>query len=221
MKKILILVLILFVTTSCTKEEPQIKKEKVTKKEEVVEKDTYKDNNTTPISLYKLEGNTLVRQTTITKHLSSMEDIDIFQVYPSTEDNIKVTNYATDFYNEYSKYNENNNLKIGFQIDYTANNEEISYLILNPTNAMEKWEYIMGYLYDDYLNKDKSFYSHIEEGEYTDNNLISSIKLQGGYQVDKITSNIDLTVFTYDSEDDFDNNKYRGNSKYTLTIIPE
>ena len=221
MKKIIVLFLILFSTTACTKEKV-IKKEKVEPKQKIVEKDTYKDNNTTPISLYKLEGNNLIKQTSITKHLSSMEDIDIFQVYPSNEDNIKVTSYSTDFYNEYTKYNINNNLKIGFQLEYTINNtEELSYLILNPTNAMEKWEYIMGYLYDDYLNKDKSFYSHIEEGEYTDNNLISSIKLQGGYQVDQITSNINLTVFTYDSEDDLLNNKYRGNSKYTLTIIPE
>ena len=42
------------------------------------------------------------------------------------------------------------------------------------------------------------------------------------YQVGEVDSKILLTVFTYDTEDDFDENKeYRGNSKYTMTICLE
>ena len=41
--------------------------------------------------------------------------------------------------------------------------------------------------------------------------------MQASYACADIT-NIKLTVFTYDSEDDFENNEYRGNSKHTLNI---
>ena len=84
---------------------------------------------------------------------------------------------------------------------------------------MDKWEHLMTYLYDDYANRNKSFYSHIENNEYNENTLFTAIKLQSSYSCSEITSNIYLTVFTYDTEDDFENNEYRGNSKYTITII--
>ena len=50
------------------------------------------------------------------------------------------------------------------------------------------------------------------------NTLFTSIKLQSGSKCTEILPKLDLTVFTYDSEDDFENNEYRGNSKYTMTI---
>ena len=222
MKKILILLLIPLLLTGCIKQKNITKENQPlpdNKKEEVIE--TYKDDNNTPISIYELNGNTLTKQTKIIKNLTSMEDIGIFQIYPSTENEIKVSNFGNDFYNEFQKYNSNNNLKIGFSLEFNTSEETISYLVLNPTNAMEKWEYIMGYLYDDYLNRDKSFYSHIEEAEYNENNLFTSIKLQSGYQVDKITSPIKLKVFTYDSDDDIKDNKYIGNSSYEITICKD
>ena len=79
----------------------------------------------------------------------------------------------------------------------------------------------MTYLYDDYNNFGKSFYSHIEKEQFNENTLMTSIKIQSSYSVDQINSKISLTVFTYDSEDDFENNEYRGNSSYTMDICIE
>ena len=59
-------------------------------------------------------------------------------------------------------------------------------------------------------------YSHLEE--VNDNTLMTSIKI---YAVDGIDNvqNIILTAFTYDDEDDFDDNgNYRGSSSYTINI---
>ena len=53
---------------------------------------------------------------------------------------------------------------------------------------------------------------------------ISSLKIEESWQrfkraISYVTSDVELTVFTYDSDDDFDENKnYRGNSKYTVRI---
>ena len=51
-----------------------------------------------------------------------------------------------------------------------------------------------------------------------ENTIISSIKLFTAHKGTSITSPITLTAFTYDSEDDFKDNKYRGTSSYTITI---
>ena len=75
----------------------------------------------------------------------------------------------------------------------------------------------MNYLYDDYINKDKSFYSHLEDKDYNENSLLTSIKLQASYNCSEIKK-IELIAFTYDSEDDLINDTYRGNSKYMITI---
>ena len=49
--------------------------------------------------------------------------------------------------------------------------------------------------------------------------IISSIKIFSAETGTKITSPITLTVFTYDNLDDItEDNHYRGNSSYTITI---
>lgn len=77
-------------------------------------------------------------------------------------------------------------------------------------------KYFYVYFYDDIHQKDGTMYSHLEE--VNDNTLMTSIKI---YAVDGIDNvqNIILTAFTYDDEDDFDDNgNYRGSSSYTIEI---
>ena len=133
MKKIIISILIILLICGCTKEtKKEVVKEKK-KEEPIVIEETYKDLNNTPIGIYKLNGNTLNKLTTIDKHLNVEEDIGIFQIYPSNEDVINLdTNYGESFYNEYIKYP---NIKIGFNIKYTTNNEEVSYNIFSHDNS--------------------------------------------------------------------------------------
>ncbi len=215
MKKLIIPLLIILLVCGCSnnmKEEP---KKEIKKEEPVIVEETYKDLNNTPIGIYSLNGNTLTKLTSIDKQLKVEEDIGVFQIYPSNEDIINLsTNYGQSFYNEYIKYP---NIKIGFNIKYTTANGEVSYNILSPDNTFDHWEYLMNYLYDDYANRYSSFYSHIESNQVTESTLYTSIKLQASYSCGEIT-NIKLTVFTYDTDDDFDNGEYIGNSKYTLNI---
>ena len=217
-KKIIVFLILIILCSGCIKKEETKKKEK--KKVDVEYKENYKDLNTTPIGFYSSNDSGLIKITKINKTLIPMEDIGIFQIYPSDADSINISGgFGNSFYNEWMKYNTNNNLKIGFNIKFSTDTEDISYNIFNPTNCMEKWQYLLNYLYDDYANRGKNFYSHIEENEYNENTLFTSIKLQssgecGNIKKDKIL----LTVFTYDSEDDFKDNEYRGNSSSTLTI---
>ena len=215
-KKIIIILIIVIICSGCIKKEEK-KKEKKKVDVELVEK--YEDLNNTPISFYKINGNHLDKLTKINTRLVTLEDIGIFQVYPSNEERVNFNKgFAYDFYDEWIKYNTNNNLKIGFNIKFSTNEEDISYNIFNPSNCMEKWEYLLNYLYDDYVNRGKGFYSHIEENEYNENTLLTSIKLQSNDRALGINNKILLTVFTYDSEDDFLDGEYRGNSSSTLTI---
>lgn len=219
MKKIIIaIIIVLIITTGCTKQKKEEKKTKEKTIEKVEEIPKYEDLNNTPIAFYSIKGNNLQKLYSINKELAIEEDIGLFQIFPSQEEQIPITNFAEDYYNQWQVYNQNN-LKVGFNIKFKVNNQDISYNILSPSNTMDKWEHLMTYLYDDYANRNKSFYSHIENTEYNDNTLFTAIKLQSSYSCSEISSNIYLTVFTYDTEDDFENNEYRGNSKYTITII--
>ena len=214
-KRLLIILILLLIITGCKSKEKNIPVKKEKEKTEIKEEiPKYKDENNTPISFYEINNNTLTKIHSINKKLILEEDMGVFSIYPSNEETITLNDtYANSFYNEWTKYNQNN-LKIGFNIKFN----DISFNILNPNNCMDKWEYLYTYLYDDYANRGKNFYSHIENNEYNENTLFTSIKLQSGSKCTEILPKLDLTVFTYDSEDDFENNEYRGNSKYTMTI---
>lgn len=216
MKKIIIIFIILILCSGCVKKEEK-KKEK--KKVDVEYVEHYKDLNNTPIAFYSHNGNRLDKLTKINKTLIPMEDIDVFQVYPANTDRVDLSKgFGESFYDEWMKYNTNNNLKIGFNIKFSTDEEDISYNIFNPINCREKWEYLLNYLYDDYANRGKGFYSHIEDNEFNENTLMTSIKIQSSGDCSKIKDKIVLTVFTYDTDDDFKDGEYRGNSSSTLTI---
>ena len=227
MKKTLyILLIILTICTGCVKEnkneqEPKIQKEIIKEENVKTEKDSYKDLNNTPIGIYKLSGNKLIKIHTINTKLEVEGLIDTFQIFPSNKEEITLNNtFATSFYNEWTNFkNINNNLKIGFNIKFKLKNgENISYNIYSPDNTFDKWEYLMNYLYDDYANQGKSFYSHIESNQMNDNTLFTAFKMQMSYSCFDIDSKIQFSVFTYDDNDDFKNNEYRGNSIYTINI---
>ncbi len=221
--KIVILLLILLSICGCSKNEVDTnknKKEDKVKEEIKEEVNKYTDNNNTPIGIYQLQGNTLTKLHNYNTKLVVEKDINTFQIYPSNEEVITLNNsFGQSFYNEWSKYS---NIKMGFNIKFSLNTgENISYNILNPSQTFDKWEYLMNYLYDDYANLGKSFYSHIEPDQFNENTLFTAFKMQASYSSGAINSKIQLTVFTYDSEDDFENGEYRGNSSYTLNICVE
>lgn len=215
MKRIICCLLCLILLTGC--ESTKSISKKVVKEEKIEVKETYKDDNNMPISFY--ENNKKIT----TKEVAFKVGYDFggnFQIFPSNEDS--VDGNWNSFYNEWIKYDSEHKIKIGYNISYSlSDGRKISHTILDPSNTMEYEGYLAIFLYDDYNNRNKSWYSHLEEKDYNDNTFITSIKLYGNGVVGDINSNIVITAFTYDTEDDFDpeTKEYRGNSKATLTLI--
>ena len=217
MKRVLIICLCLLLCACGSKKNVEVKKNDNTKKVEEV-KETYQDNNNTVVGLYKERGNKLELVTDYSTQISSSKDIDVYQIYFSNESTINLdSKFGEDYYNKLNSL-DNSNIKVGFNIKYSLNNGEvINQTVLRPSDTIQN-EYIFLYLYDDYKNRNSNFYSHIEDTEYDDTTLFTSVKVFAN-RIDNLSSNIEFTVFTYDTDDDFDSEgNYRGTSKYTINI---
>ena len=77
---------------------------------------------------------------------------------------------------------------------------------------------LMNYLYDDYQNRGKSFYSHIESNQVTPETLYTAFKMQASYGCGDINSAIKFTVFTYDDLEDFDDDNKKNTDTFHLEI---
>ena len=222
-RKIFIIFLFILLVCGCENSTKKIEKdiESNKDKEETTEKiveEPYQDNNHTPISFYELKGNHLEKKSSLTGSFQGMDDIFFLQLFPSNDERIDLENdFADSFYQEFMKYN-NPPIKIGFSVDFLLDNKPIHYNILSPNDTMKEEQSFLVYLYDDYINRGKSFYSHIENDDFNESTLFTAIKFQCGPSCQNITSPIQLKVFTYDSLDDFSNDVYRGNSYSIFTF---
>ena len=60
-------------------------------------------------------------------------------------------------------------------------------------------------------------YNH-SAGKFNDNTNVTTFKITAGYHMDEVTSDVVITAFSYDSEDDFKDGFYRGNSSYQIVL---
>lgn len=204
--------------TNQTKENDSIK---TTSEEKEDIKEKYIDNNPIKLGIYMYYNSNTDRKRLNEYTTDWILNVDLcsLEIFYTNEDNIpgdKIKNLWTEYKNKYENIEK---YKIGYNIDFdTKNNGHINKNILRPIDTEEIYSYMQIYLYDDINQKDEAWYSHITDEEYNENSILSSIKLTGSTLTNEITSDITLTVFTYD-EDDFDeNHQYRGNSKETITI---
>ena len=223
MKKIMFLLVIVIMATGCFTHKKNVVKKSSSNKKEIIKKEEYKDDNIMPISIYKDNGYKLTQLNDYQSSFNNSEDIGIFQLYPSKEKEITVsTSFPIDFYNTWNSIDKNNEYKIGFNLKYSLKDgRNISHNILIPSDTMhdDYLKYIIPYLYDDYVHINDSWYSHLEQKDYSDDTYYTSIKLYANGMANQIASKIKLTVFTYNGKDDFDsNNEYRGNSSYSISI---
>lgn len=220
MKKKFILLLLILSLTACTNKQLDKKIIDDEKKEEntITEpvEPVYIDDNPIKLGLYK--NGKLVTEYKDT--FKDNYDIASFDVYFTNESDVGSTNTKYNFNKYYQNYENIDNYKIGFYVSFVSEDQKIEKNILSPKDMYTLSPYIFNYLYDDIHQPDGAWYSHVEQKDVNDNTIYSSIKLYATDKGHKISSPITLTVFTYDSTDDFDENGfYRGNSAYTVTII--
>ena len=223
MKKILYLILILLVLTGCNKQEEDItlnnNEPKVEEKEDLEEEEKYIDNNPIKIAFYKKENDIYQKLYRYESKVVSMSEVGVFSIILSDEDEV-IGSSIKSLYNSKKEEIENfDNYKIGFNIKFTLNNgTEVNENILRPLDygSYGFSPYLYAWIYDDVNTT--GWHSHIEENEYSDNTVMSSIKLMWGPASADIESAIELSVFTYDEDDFDDNGYYRGVSKFTTVI---
>lgn len=178
---------------------------------------TYIDDN--PIKLGIYNSKRLLVTECVNKWIYH-KDILEYNIFYTQEETIDTTRVPVCFDKYASMYEEDISMyRTGFNVKFSIGNTEINKTVLSPKDVESFFEYLEIYLYDGYHRKPGEWYSHTTEEEFNENTLFTGIKLTSGVKIKEITSDITLTVFSYDNEDDFDENgNYRGNSFYTITV---
>ena len=216
MKKICALLTCLIILSGCSKKEEKVKEiEKIEEPEIIEDASSYIDNNPVKIAFYK--DNKILKEESTTA--SPMTDIGVFSVLFTNDEEVSGNNYKVLFNNYYDKYENKEKYKIGYYIKFHVNDKLYEKTIVDPTSIFSLAPYIYVYLYDDIHQADGAWYSHVEEKDVKEDTMYTSIKLFMAQEIKDVTSPITFKTFTYDSEDDFDENgNYRGNSQYSIEI---
>lgn len=226
MKKISLIILILLLSgctinsTNNNIEENEVNDQENNEIEEIeIEEEKYVDNNEVKLSLFLYDGsykNKARIEDTYYANFISGTDIGSFEVFLTDSETVNGTNFKNTWYNYYNNYENIENHKIGFNIKFVltdGTNYSANYF---EPDTYKFGEYFYTYLYDDVNQADGAFYSHLEE--IKEETLLTSIKIYAVDGIDKVDSFI-LSAFTYDTEDDFDEEgNYRGNSIYVIRI---
>lgn len=217
MKKILLILLLLFITGCNEKKSIPEENNNPTSNIEtsINEEDLYIDDNPIKVGLYKDTKLVTNFYTTKGKH----KEIVVFNIYYTNIETLDNNNIKYNWNKYYNEYQSIDNYKIGFYITFKVGEKTIERIALDPnsTHAMDPFLYI--YLYDDIHQPDGAWYSHLEPNDVNKDTIYSSIKLYLAERGPEITSPISISVFTYDSDDDFnEQGYYRGNSEHTAII---
>ncbi len=182
----------------------------------------YVDNNTVKLGLYVENGNNLELVTDdYTCDWSPENVMGLFYAIPSQEETISNYNFDSMWKEKISEYPNSEKCRIGYNIQFEMNDgTKVNKNILNPDDAFYMFPKVMFYLYDDVNLVPGKPYYHITQDVMYDYTICSSAKLVGDVDSPNISTDIKLTAFCWDSEDDFDpeTGMYRGNSSYTITI---
>ncbi len=220
MKKIFLLLLLILVTGCGVKEVEQSKEKEEIKEEEKEKEPTYQEENPLKIGLYQNNGNLYKKVDEFISPLDSYKDIGTFSVILSNDSEVTGSSIKDLYNNVKSSYDDFSKYKIGYNINFTVKDgTTYNETILKPLDLFDYpfYKYLYIWLYDD-INT-TGWHSHIEVDDYTDTTVMSSIKLMSTSLSREVVDGFKITVFTYDTMDDFDESgNYRGVSSHTLTI---
>lgn len=147
-------------------------------------------------------------------------DIGCIYGFASEDAEIAYEDYATTWLNQWNAYEDAASTKIGYEVSIELTNGT-GYVdtITEPSDTAEIFEYVECYLYDDVHQIPGAWYSHLLEEDITSDTLITSIKLTTGKLIEDVKA-ITLTVFTYQSDQDFDGitGRYIGGNYQEISI---
>ena len=223
MRKFILLVCILFISGCSINEDSSVKEDDTVIEDnnvidEVIEEE-YADSNEVRLGLFLYDNNYRNKERiedTYYADFVSGSDIGSFEVFLTDDSVIDGYSFKNAWYKYYNEYEDISNVKIGYNIKFILEDgTSYSGNYFEP-DTYRFGEYFYTYLYDDVNVEDGVMYSHLESIE--DNTLITSIKIYAVDGIDKV-ENIILSAFTYDGEDDFDEEgNYRGDSIYVIRI---
>lgn len=212
-----------FFSTWGKKYSPTIE-EKNNNEEQIIQEEKepeYVDENNVNLGLYVDNGTNLELITDDYYCDWSPENVmGLFYAIPTQENTLPNTNFDTMWKDYINNYPNANDCRIGYALEFTLNDgNQMYFTILNPDDAYYTFPKVMSFLYDDVNLVPGKAYYHITQDVMYDYTICSSLKLVGDVDTYTIASDIKLTAFCFDTEDDFDNNgRYRGNSSYTINI---
>ncbi|MDF2866197.1 MAG: hypothetical protein K0R72_1015 [Clostridia bacterium] len=183
--------------------------------------EVYKDDNPIKIGLYINSNNGKKLITEYSSIWNAEEIMGMFYAIPTNDPVISGKSFETVWEKYWNEYSNIEKYRIGYNIKFTLNTGEIiDQKILNPDHAYLMFPKVQFYLYDDVNLIPGRRYYHVTQGEMTENTQCTSVKIVGDKSTKNIISPIELTVYTFDGEEDFDpmTGKYRGNSYYTILI---
>ncbi len=219
LKKIFLIFIGIFLLSGCGEKKNEVPKVLDNQKKEEAVVEQYIDENSIKVGLYDNVGRKFVKYNSYNKKMQPDVDLDTYQILFAEDEEVPFNGNRQDFVKSLWDKIETD-FKLGIMLEYdTLNEGHIKHIIYKPDNTLEYQRYIGVYLYDAITHKNDKWYSHITKEEFNENSYITSFKLTPGKQVSEITSPLKISVFTYDTEDDFDeNNNYRGNSIYTIEV---
>lgn len=178
------------------------------------------DDNPITVGLYTQGNSGKVLTPKYNSNWDRDEIIGMFYVLYTNKEKVN-SNFSSSWKEYYQSYTNIDKYKIGYNIKYTLKSGDIiDKQILKPDDVPSLFSNLQLYLYDDVTPMPGRRYYHMTQPEVTEKTIYTSIKIVAYKETVNVVSPIELTVFTYDSEDDFDKitGKYIGKSIYKTTI---
>ncbi len=221
MKKVILCLIILILLSGCSVKKAESTNQDKENDENIQEeevKEKYVDNNPIKLSFYNKTSSSIKLVTSLDCEWEKGTDITWPNVFPTNESSL-TPGTTKALWSEYWKDYVNKNYKFGLEIFYSlSNGKNIDLTVLKHSDSSPSFAYVQVYLYDGY-NATTSWFDHLEDNEFTDQTVFTSIKLTASPYIDQVVSSITLRVFTYDGLDDFDETgHYQGNSYAALTV---
>lgn len=224
MKKI-ILICLLFVICGCDYEYKTYNSKDMIFNKTSSEKEKepkYIDENPVKISLYvdNSSGGLDIVKDAFIDTWRLKRDIVVFGSLFDTKEVIESDYFQNIWKNSASQYENYNKYKTGWHVNFKLKDGTVfDQMIFKPSDVDYFYDYLEIYLYDSANQPIGVWYSHLLDSQMKDETIMTSMKLTAGSLYEEIDGEINVSVFTYDGQDDFfEDGKYRGNSMSTVKV---